>query len=380
MSRYSTGLTVSASLLLRDRLHHQHLLGEGLPSVGAVVRWFGAVQAQEVSGATWALARRVSTRISESDVLAALDAGDIIRTHVLRPTWHVVAPEDLRWLLALTGPRVRAGQAARYTELGLDAATLSKAGRVIAHALGEVPHLTRHALGEQLGRAGVSTEGQRLPHLLMHAELDGLICSGPRQGRHFTYALVDQRVAPTATRSREDALAALMTRYFTSHGPATAHDAAWWSGLTIRDVREGVGLSGDALVAHRIDGVPHWSGADGGTERPARDGRTRPNAPAVHLLSNFDEYTVAYRDRRALLHAGAEPSTLAQSALLSQPVMIDGRHGGRWRRTIPARASAPVTVEVQLLDAPTTAIQRALEAEVKRYAGFLGRPVSVRGI
>jgi hypothetical protein len=368
---------VSASLLLRDRLHHQHLLGEGLPSVGAVVRWFGAVQAQEVPGATWALARRVSTRLGEADVLAALDAGDIIRTHVLRPTWHVVAPEDLRWLLALTGPRVRAGQAARYTELGLDAATLSKAEQVFAHALGDVPHLTRHALGEQLGRAGVSTEGQRLPHLLMHAELDGLICSGPRQGRHFTYALVDQRVAPTATRSREDALAALMTRYFTSHGPATAHDAAWWSGLTIRDVREGVGLSGDALVADHIDGVPHWSGADGGTERPARDGRTRPHAPVVHLLSNFDEYTVAYRDRRALLHAGAEPSTVAQSALLSQPVMIDGRHGGRWRRTIPARASAPVTVEVQLLDAPAPAIQRALEAEVKRYAGFLARPVGL---
>lgn len=378
--------------MLRERLARQHLAEGGLPSPAAVVGWQGAVQAQDFAGALWALAQRIAPSTDEAALLAAFDAGDIIRTHVLRPTWHFVAPEDLRWMLALTGPRVRAACASGYLNAGLDTAVRNKAARAMARALSGGRSLTRHALAEALRRAGIATDGSRLIYLLFHGELEGLICSGPRQGKQFTYALLDDRVPPTRPLARDEALARLMARYVTSHGPATIQDAAWWSGLTLSDVREGLALAGEAVVRQTIDGREYWVGAaaprfvdrrSSSTSRNTavrtpgtRSPRAQQAQHQVLLLPSYDEYTVAYRDRSALLHDSTENTTLAQSALLSQPVMLDGRHVGAWRRTIPARTSAPVRVDVRLLQPLTTRERDALDAAVERYARFLGRPAT----
>ncbi len=364
-------------MVLTERLHNHRLAGNGLAGPVDVVRWHGAVQAQDFPGALWAVAQRV-TEATEADVLAAFDAGALIRTHVLRPTWHFVAAEDLRWMLALTAPRLQAGSAARYAAVGLDATTRAKATRTIARVL-EGRHLTRHELAAALRRVRIDPDGQRLMHLLFHAELEGLICSGPRAGKDLTYALLDERVAAAPPRDREDSLATLMTRYFASHGPATVRDAAWWSGLSLGAVREGVALAGNALE-RRVIGETEHRAAPGAAVPPA-PARARARAtcvaPTVHLLPSFDEYTVAYRERTALLHASTSPSTAAQSALLSQPVMLDGRHIGTWRRTMPTRPSAPVVVAVRLLQSLTAAQRAALDGAAERYGAFLGRPVTV---
>ena len=361
--------------MLSGRLRAHRLAGNGLAAPVDVVRWLGAVQAQDFPGALWALAQRTSPALDAAAAVAAFDAGHIVRTHVLRPTWHFVAPEDLRWMLALTGPRLQTSNAARYRELGLDATTRTRAIRAIARTLDGGRHATRHEIAAALGRARIDTTGQRLVHLLFHAELDGLICSGPRVGTHLTYALLDDRVPPASEFSREDSLGRLIQRYFTSHGPATVQDAAWWSGLPMRDVRDGIALAGDTLVRRIVDDREYWMAAEG--TAPAARRAARNAAPVLHLLPSFDEYTVAYRDRSVLLDASAEPSASAQSALLSQPLLIDGRHAGTWRRTIPPRASAPVRVEVRPLRPLTMPQRRALDATAQRYGAFLGREVTL---
>ena len=363
--------------MLRERLARHRLAGDRLPSPVDVVRWFGAVQAQDFVGALWAIGQRLATATTEAGVLAAFDAGAIVRTHVLRPTWHFVAPEDLRWMLALTGPRIQAASAARYRELDLDLVTRAKAERVFARALAGGRHLARGALGEALRRADIATEDQRLTHLVMHAELEGLICSGPRVGRQLTYALVDERVPAALPVDRQTALARLMRRYFSSHGPATAADAAWWSGLPQRDVREGIALAGEALEALVLGDVAHWRGRDATATDAAQSPLAGRRGAVVHLLPSYDEYTVAYRNRRALLHAESEISALAQSALLSQPVMVNGRHAGTWKRLLPNRDGRAVSLDVHLLEQLRPAVRRALDTAAARYGSYLERPVAV---
>ena len=159
---------------------------------------------------------------------------------MLRPTWHFVLPRDIRWLLELTGPRVRALNAGMQRKAGLDAAVFRKAEQVLGAALSAGKYLARDELRIELNRAGLRTEGEfRFAYLLMHAELDGLICSGPRRGKQFTYALLDERAPTARTHDREQALVELTRRYFGSRGPATAHDFAKWSGLTVADARRG---------------------------------------------------------------------------------------------------------------------------------------------
>jgi hypothetical protein len=365
--------------MLSERLSHHRLAANGLSAPADVVRWFGAVQAQDFPGALWGVGQRLNGEATEADVLAAFDAGALIRTHVLRPTWHFVAAEDLRWMLALTGPRIQAGSTARYAALGLDAATRVKAGRTFARALEGGTHLTRLQLAVALRRAGIDPDEQRLGHLLFYAELEGLICSGPRLGTQLTYALIEEWVPAGPARDRESALGTLMTRYFTSHGPATVSDAAWWSGLPMGAVREGIALAGKALQRRAIEGTEYWCSAEdcglGGTSK--RSAVARRAAASLHLLPSYDEYTVAYRDRRALLHASSEISTLTQSALLLQPVMIDGRHAGSWKRTLPTRNDAPVRLSVRLLEQLRPGIRRALGGASARYGAHLGRAVTV---
>lgn len=357
-------------VVLFTRLAAQRLVGPRFASPVDVVRGLGAVQAQDFAGALWAVAQRLDASHTERDLAAAFDRGEMIRTHVLRPTWHFVAPDDLRGLLSLTGPRIQSANARRDVELGLDASTRTRAERVFARALEGGRHLTRHELAAALRARRIDPSGQRLVYLLMHAELAGLVCSGPRVGRQFTYALADERVGPPRGFDRDATLATLVTRYFTSRGPATLADAAWWSGLTQREVRDGIALSGDRLARLDADGVSRWQAATR-PRPPARRG------PIVRLLPNYDEFTVAYRDRSALLHPRTPVTMQAQSALLQQPVMVDGRHAGSWRRTVPAGSSRPIVITLRLTESPTPALHRALEAAASAYARFLERDAVV---
>src|SRR5258708_18431984 len=237
------------------RLRNEHLTGAPLARPEDVVRWLGDVQAQDFAGAKWALAQRARTK-TDASIEEAFAGGRIVRTHVMRRTWHFVVPDDVRWMQALTAPRVRAAMAYYDRKLQLDARTFGRSQAVLARTLEGGQHRTREELGRALADAGIPASGQRLGHLMMRAELDAVICSGPRRGKQFTYALLDDRCPKAATPvlSRDEALAELTSRYFRSHGPASLRDFAWWSGLTVADVKKGVALCEGRRGARGVDG------------------------------------------------------------------------------------------------------------------------------
>lgn len=349
--------------LLAARLHHQKLINPDLTSAPDVVRWLGAVQAQDFPAAKWALCMRVRGGLQDLDVEQAFNDGAILRTHMLRPTWHFVVPADIRWILKLTAPRVHAASAYIYRQAGLDAKIFARSCAMLQRALDGGKFLTRTELAVHLRRAKVPADGLKLASIMMHAELEGIICSGPRRGKHFTYALLEERApgkAPSYT--REEALAALAARYFQSHGPATLRDFAWWSGLTLKDARAGIAGVTPALKESTIDGRVHW----GPPEAPAP-----PKGTLAWLLPNYDEYLIAHKDRGAVVDASRTANLVARSnGGFSHHLIIDGRLAGGWRRVLNGHL---VQVEVAPYKPLTPAQKGAVAAAAERYGDFLNQ-------
>ena len=239
------------------RLRNQRISRTGFAAPEQVVDWLGAMQAQEYEPATWALALRMKGSPVRTDIEAAFEEGRILRTHVMRPTWHFVTPEAIRWLLDLTGPCVQRRMAVYNRRLELDPPTMTRAAKIFERALRDRQFLTRTELGERLRRAGLEATTMRLAHLAMHAELAGVICSGPRRGKQFTYGLIAER-APDARRlERDEALAELARRFLRSHGPATVRDFVWWSGLSTADARRG--FEACRAASEVVHGLTYWS-------------------------------------------------------------------------------------------------------------------------
>lgn len=360
------------------RLHAQRLTGEPFKSPLDAIRSLTAVQSQDYAGAKWALGQR-SRKTTDAELDRLFDKGAILRTHVMRPTWHFVLPEDIGWLLALTGPRVRAGLAARNRELEIDDNVAARAEALLTAALGGGRHLTRPELGKVLSAGRISPEGQRLPHLLLRAELDALIASGPRRGKQFTYALLEERVPKARALDRDQAVAELTLRYFQSHGPAQIQDFVWWSGLRMADARAGIAIAGKALDHRTVTGKDYWF--DSEAIPPTRA------TTVAHLVPNYDEYTVAFRDRADILHsdrpfdsavfarAGISGATsISFGSILSNVVTVGGKVRGSWRRT---SARDCVRVEVRMLDRLKPAESRAVDAAARRLGEFLERPVEL---
>jgi hypothetical protein len=353
--------------LIRWRLASHRLTGPGLAPTaeGAAdaVRWLGAVQSQDHEPALWSLAQR-APGASLAELARAFDEGAFVRTHVLRPTWHFVPPEDLRALLVLTGPRVAAGCAARWRELDLPAVLRARATDVMAAAIAERGPLTRPQLKDVLESAGVSAAGQRLPHLLLHAELEAVLVSGALRGRQHTWALVEDRVPPAPPFDREQTLRSLTLRYVRSHGPVTERDFAWWSGLTLREVRQGLELARPDVDVLEAGGRCYWYGG----EPPAAAG----DAPQVRLVQSYDEYLVAYSESRTLADPAGYAKQMPRGGMLTTALLVDGRLAGRWRRSL---AGGRADVEVTAF-APVSAAERdAIEAEAQRFATFLDLPL-----
>lgn len=344
--------------IVRRRLAVQRLIGPGLTRASDVVRELVAVQSQDYTGAKWALSQRTGG-VVDAEVEAEFTRGALLRTHVLRPTWHFVAPEDLRWMLKLSGPRVNALMAHYDRKLGLTAAVYRRSQAAIEKALAG-KHLTRSELGEALERGKIRSTGQKLGHIMMRAELDGLVTSGPRRGKQFTYALLEERVKPAPAKDRDEALLELTRRYFATRGPATAQDCAWWSGLTVADVKRGIQAAGRALQREEIDGREYWS-----VERDL----PKPT-PSAHLLPNYDEYFIGYKDRSAIgQRFGSVNRVTGGNALIAHVVCVDGQLVGGWKRVVDKKGVDVALDLVVRLDAPE---RNRVEAAIKRFRTFVG--------
>jgi hypothetical protein len=351
--------------ILRRRLRQQRLRGPVTPDPVELVRRFGAMQSQEYAVAKWSVGRRTGT--DEASVQAALDEGRLLRTHALRPTWHFVAGVDLGWIQALTGPRVQVFNAHYNKVHGLDDEVAAKTNRVITQALTGGNHLTRPELAAALDKAGLPAAGNRLAYVVMRAELDGLIANGVLRGKQHTYGLVAERVPDPVRLTGDEALAELTRRYFTSHGPATVKDYAWWSSLTLAQIRHGIGLLGDALVSTVVGGREYWSPA-GADPVPAERGT------AALLLQAYDEYVIGFSESRPLINRAERRIGPDNPNQAIHPIVFDTQVVGWWRREV---GRGGITVIPFLAVTLTAAQRRAVEAETARFSAFTGTPVTL---
>ena len=326
--------------------------------------WLGAVQAQEFGPAKWGLGLRLPDSTEDQTIDQAFAAGRILRTHVMRPTWHFVTSSDIRWMLELTAPRVQRTIAHYSRRLGLDSALCTRAANIFERAL-DGQALTRGELSLRLERAGLRAKGIPLAMLTIFAELEAVICSGPRRGKDQTYAQLAAR-APNAKRlPRDEALAELTSRFFRSHGPATMRDFVWWSGLTTADTKRGLEMNRAKSVA--VDGCTYWTVGNAG-----RPGKSGANA---HLLPIYDEYLVSYRDRYAVPHGPTVVKSRSRGSVTFQhALVIAGQVAGTWR--MPKTADG-VAIDVVPLRTLTKLERSQVEEAGKRYGRFIGAPVTV---
>ena len=350
--------------IARARLANQGIANPAFTEPGAAVAWLGALQAQDYLGSLWAIGLRL-TSATEQRVEQALAERAIVRTWPMRGTLHFVAWQDVRWLLALLTRRVIAQTAARYRQLELDDATFARSKAVFANVLQGGKQLTRAEMSQALEQANIATAGQRGYHILVRSAQDGLICFGAPRGKQQTFTLLDEWIPPTNELTRDEALAALAQRYFTSHGPALLTDFAWWSGLPIKEARVGVELAKAQLAQATIQGQTYWFSP----APPISAGHALP----IHLLPGFDEYMLGYTNRSASLDPiHAQKIQPGGNGVFSPTIVIDGQVAGTWKRTFKQGA---VLIELAPFR-PLTPLERdAFSGAAQRYGAFLGLPV-----
>jgi hypothetical protein len=348
------------------RMYSQHLWGTPFDTPEEVVGWLGAVQAQEFHYAKWSVAQRADG-VDDAAMDRAFADGTFLRTHILRPTWHFVLAEDLRWMLSLSAPRIHALNAHLYRKLELDVKTLARADSLLAMSLKDGAQLTRKEIATVMAKASIDTSDQRLAFILMHAELDSVVCSGALRGKQHTYALFDDRVPSAKALDRDEALARLTSRYFTARGPATLKDFSRWSSLTMADCRGGLGSVGSELDHEVVEGRTYWFASIASS----------PEAPSkrIDLVQGYDECIMSYSESRDALFSHLEsPIVPGSNATPYHAVLLGGRLIGHWRRAL-SKGSAEI--ETWFYRPLKGAEERSFEDAVARFGRYLGVPTTM---
>jgi Winged helix DNA-binding domain len=348
------------SAIAHCRLLQHHIAGTRFEHPDEVVRWMGAMQAQDYQQALWAVGLRMRAP-TLANVEAALASGKIILTWPLRGTLHFAAAENVRWMLELLVPRRLAADQTRRRQLELDERTLERCGRLFRDALAGGQRLSRAALMRLLESAQINPTGQRGYHILWYLAQTGLICLGPRQGKEQTFVLLDEWAPVSRRLTREAALAELAGCYFASHGPATVADFATWAGLTLADARAGLETAGSSLVLDRHDGKAYWRSADA-SDAPL-------DASSVYLLPGFDEYLLGYKDRSDVLaatHAGKVAP--GGNGVFFPIIVVGGQVVGTWKRTVRKDTVAVTLTRFTELAVSSERIDEA----ARRYSDFVG--------
>ncbi len=350
-----------------QRLDSQQIAQTKFKTPREIVTWLGALQAQDYAGAKWSVGLRLPGS-AESEIEQALADEIIVRTWVVRGTLHFVAAPDARWMLALVAPRLSAGSARRYKELELDARTLARSNAILAQALQGGKQLARTALLAILEQHGISTQGQRGVYMLQRASLDGLICQGVMQGRDSTFLSLDS-FPKSKTFERDEALAQLAQRYFTSRSPATLQDFVWWSGLSTAEAQAGLAAVQSKFVQETLDGKTYW--------RASSKPTAKSKSPTAYLLPGFDEYLLGYKDRTASLDEPRYKRLTPPNGMLPPTIVIDGHVRGTWKRTFEKSA---VVIAASPFTKFAAAERRALETAARRYGEFLGMSCRITGV
>jgi hypothetical protein len=351
---------MTRSEVLRRRLATQRLHRGRLPTAADVVRLLGCVQSQEYAHALWSLGMRTSG-LTAADVQAEFDRGAFLRTHILRPTWHFVAAEDIRWILEVTAPRVQRLNQTIYRQEGLDPATLERGADLIVEQLQGGRYQTRAELGKGLADRGLASRRLHLAYIVMNAELQGLICSGPMRGAQQTYALLHERAPRSADASGD--LTELAWRFFLGHGPASVQDLARWSSLTVGQCREALDAIKDRLDCSIVEGIELWFDP----EEPYG------SAPAgALLLPLYDEVTLSY-PLINFAKADGHPHQAGEDLFIGC-VIIAETNVGLWRRTLKG---PKLIMDISLAPGVTARSRSLLEAAAAELAAFAGKELQL---
>ncbi|HEY3388145.1 MAG TPA: winged helix DNA-binding domain-containing protein [Prolixibacteraceae bacterium] len=289
-----------------------------------IVGWMGALQAQDFAMAKWAVGVRLLNP-TDTKIQAALNTGEIIRIHLMRPTWHFVSADDVYWLLDLSAGKIKAAMKSRDRELELSEAIFTRCNKIIESELSGGAHLTREELARAFHNVNINTDNNRLSHILVRAEVEGIVCSGQIKGNKQTYALLSERVPYRKILSKEESLAELAKRYFTSHGPATLQDFVWWSGLSVTEARQGLDAVKAGFIFEAVDSAIYWF----------KDSFSRSyvESNSVYLLPAFDEFLISYRDRGASLSQVHHKNAVSDNGIFRPVIVVNGQVTGLWNRT-----------------------------------------------
>jgi hypothetical protein len=349
--------------IAKTRLQSQQIESPTQTSPEEVVSWLLAMQAQDYAGAKWSIGIRLPGS-TDSQVEQAIGEKSILRSWILRGTLHFATAEDIRWLVDLVGPRMIAGNKRRYRELELDEKTLIRSNDLLILAVEKSESHTRKSLLAMLRQKGIPTEGQRGVYMLQRASLEGLICQGSTRANDPIFLKMDE--FPLKKMSRADALAELSIRYFSSRGPATLPDFTWWSGLTAAEARAGLEFVRSRLSQATIDGISYWSGSALSPQSESKN--------SALLLPGFDEFLIAYKDRRASLDVPNYNRLTPANGMLPGTMVIDGKVVGTWKRTF---RSGSVVVACSPFAPISSVDQKKMSRAASELAKYLQLPLEI---
>lgn len=346
--------------ILQQRIINQQLAGTTLKSPKEIVSWMGAIQAQDYAMSKWAVGVRLPNSTDES-IEAAINKGEIIRTHVMRPTWHLVSPTDVRWMLALSAPHLRNSLKSVHKTMGLTDQLFKRTNSIIEKSLSRNGNMTRVELVSALNKNRIKPDNLQMIHIMFNAELNATVCNGPMRGRQFTYALLNERVPPTKPLSREESLTQLALRYFSSHGPATIQDFTWWSGLPATDAKNGLELIKSKLVSEKIGDQIYWS-----TEISTKGFMIKP----IYFLPSYDEFMISYKDRSFSLPSKFTESAITGNGIFRPIIVVDGQVIGTWAREV---IKDRVAFEPKFFRSALKLKKKEMMEALQPYKDFLGK-------
>jgi len=345
------------------RLINQQIEESKFETAREIVAWMGAMQAQDFPMSKWAIGIRISNS-TEKLIETAYNNGEIIRTHLMRPTWHMVSPDDIYWMLDLTAPKIKSSMKSRNNQLELTKEVFKKSNQLIEISLQKNKYLNRVELSSEFEKANIKTDNNRLSHLLMEAELDQIICSGPIINNKLTYSLLQERVPTKKPLTKDESLAELAKRYFISQGPATLKDFVWWSGLSAAEARQGLNLVQSSFLSETFDSEKYWfTNSISGYNF---------NSNSVQLLPAFDEFLIGYRDRSASIGQIHNIKAISNNGIFRPILVIKGKVVGIWKRNIKKDR---LLLEIESFIKINKSIKVEINKAAKRIEHFLGKEV-----
>lgn len=352
--------------IINIRLISQKIINSNFKTPKEIVNYMGAVQAQDFYMSKWAIGIRINILIEEK-INSAINNGEILRTHLLRPTWHFVSNDDIYWMLELSAQKIISSLKSRHKQLGLDEKIFSKSNKIIENALLKEENLTRDALKTELEKAKIKVNENRAAHLLLRAELDGIICSGREKGNQNTYALLGKKVPKKEILSKEESLAKLAQKYFYSRFPVTLKDFKWWSNLSAVDAKRALELIKHDLISEKIDDNIYWL--------PTSFTIPKKYQKSFHLLPAFDELIISYKDRSAFLNPNQNKKAISNNGIFLPTIAVNGKITGTWKRIIK---KDKVEVQANFFQKPDKIVMNSFKKEASKFSNFLNKKLEIK--